>query len=61
MSNEDKEMSFLDIINGVYDCAGVCDGIAVNDLQPLQLYARCADRIEVATRIATGQHLNIQA
>ena len=37
------------------------DGVEVSDLQPLQLYARSADRIEAATRIATGQHLDIQA
>jgi len=37
------------------------DGVEVSDVQPLQLYTRCADRIEVATRIATGQQLDIQA
>ena len=37
------------------------DGIDLLDVQPLQLYTRCADRIEAATRIATGQHLDIQA
>lgn len=37
------------------------DGVEVSDVQPLQLYTRSADRIEAATRIATGQHLNIQA
>ena len=37
------------------------DGVEVSDLQPLQLYTRSADRIEAATRIATGQQLNIQA
>jgi len=37
------------------------DGIDVSQLQPLQLYTRSADRIEAATRIATGQHLDIQA
>jgi hypothetical protein len=36
------------------------DGIDVTNAQPLQLYTRTADRIEAATRIATGQHLNIQ-
>ena len=36
------------------------DGVEVSNVQPLQLYSRCADRIEAATRIATGQHLNIQ-
>tara|TARA_X000000368_G_C22502261_1_gene481120 strand:- start:128 stop:379 length:252 start_codon:yes stop_codon:yes gene_type:complete len=49
------------LIAGQVQGAVSFDGIAVNDLQPLQLYTRCADRIEVATRIATGQHLNIQA
>jgi len=29
------------------------------DVEPLQLYARNADRIEIATRIAKGQSLNI--
>jgi hypothetical protein len=37
------------------------DGIEVSNLQPLQMYSRCADRIEAATRVATGQQLNIQA
>ena len=37
------------------------DGVEVSDVQPLQMYARCADRIEAATRIDTGQRLNIQA
>ena len=37
------------------------DGVAVSDMQPLQLYTRCADRIEAATLLATGQHLDIQA
>jgi len=37
------------------------DGIDVSHVQPLQLYTRSADRIEAATRIATGQHLDIQA
>lgn len=37
------------------------DGVAVADMQPLQLYTRCADRIEAATLLATGQHLDIQA
>ena len=37
------------------------DGIDLLDVQPLQLYTRCADRIEAATRIATGQQLNIEA
>ena len=37
------------------------DGVEVSNVQPLQLYTRCADRIEAATRIATGQRLNIQA
>ena len=33
--------------------------VPLADVQPLQLYARNADRIEVATRIAKGQSLNI--
>jgi hypothetical protein len=37
------------------------DGDALTSSEPLQLYTRTADRIEAATRIATGQHLNIQA
>jgi hypothetical protein len=37
------------------------DGVEVTNVQPLQLYTRSADRIEAATRIATGQHLDIQA
>jgi hypothetical protein len=37
------------------------DGIDVSTVQPLQLYTRSADRIEAATRIATGQHLDIHA
>lgn len=37
------------------------DGVDVSNLQPLQLYTRTADRIEAATRIATGQHIDIQA
>ncbi len=37
------------------------DGVEVSNVQPLQLYIRCADRIEAATRIATGQQLDIQA
>mgnify|MGYP001266629897 CR=1 FL=1 len=37
------------------------DGVKVSNVQPLQLYTRCADRIEVATRIATGQQLDIEA
>ena len=37
------------------------DGIAVSDMQPLQLYARTADRIEAATRLAIGRNLDIQA
>ncbi|MEE2912236.1 MAG: hypothetical protein VX436_00360 [Planctomycetota bacterium] len=37
------------------------DGVAVSTMQPLQLYTRCADRIEVATLLATGQNLDIQA
>ena len=37
------------------------DGVDVTSAEPLQLYTRTADRIEAATRIATGQHLNIQA
>ena len=37
------------------------DGVDVSTLQPLQLYTRTADRIEAATRIATGQHIDIQA
>ena len=37
------------------------DDVEVSSVQPLQLYTRCADRIEAATRIATGQQLDIQA
>ena len=37
------------------------DDIEITNAQPLQLYRRTADRIEAATRIATGQHLDIQA
>jgi hypothetical protein len=37
------------------------DGVDVSNAQPLQLYTRTADCIEAATRIATGQHLDIQA
>ena len=37
------------------------DGVELPNVQPLQLYSRSADRIEAATRIATGQRLNIQA
>jgi hypothetical protein len=37
------------------------DGVDVSNAQPLQLYTRTADCIEAATRIATGQHLNIEA
>ncbi len=37
------------------------DDVEHTSVQPLQLYTRCADRIEAATRIATGQQLNIQA
>ena len=37
------------------------DGVEVPCAKPLQLYTRTADRIEAATRIATGQHLDIQA
>jgi hypothetical protein len=33
----------------------------ISNAQPLQLYSRTADCIEAATRIATGQHLNIEA
>ena len=33
--------------------------VPLADVQPLQLYVRNADRIEVATRIAKGQSLNI--
>ena len=33
--------------------------VPLADVQPLQLYARNADRIEAATRIAKGQSLNI--
>lgn len=35
-------------------------GVDVSNAQPLQLYTRTADCIEAATRIATGQHLDIQ-
>jgi hypothetical protein len=37
------------------------DGVAVSDMQPLQLYTRCADRIEAATLLAVGHNLDIQA
>jgi|TARA_B100001964_G_scaffold118892_1_gene132326 hypothetical protein len=37
------------------------DGVDVSNAQPLQLYTRTADCIEAATRIATGQQLDIQA
>ena len=37
------------------------DGVDLSEVQPLQLYTRSADRIEAATRIATGQHLDIEA
>ena len=37
------------------------DCVNVSNAQPLQLYTRTADCIEAATRIATGQHLDIQA
>jgi len=37
------------------------EGVDMSKVQPLQLYTRNADRIEAATRIATGQHLNIEA
>ncbi len=37
------------------------DDVEHASVQPLQLYTRCADRIEAATRIATGQQLDIQA
>ena len=33
--------------------------VPLADVQPLQLYARNADRIEVATRIEKGQSINI--
>ncbi len=36
------------------------DGIDVSNAQPLQLYIRTADCVEAATRIATGQHIDIQ-
>jgi hypothetical protein len=35
--------------------------VDISNVQPLQLYSRSADCIEAATRIATGQHLNIEA
>jgi len=35
-------------------------GVDISKAQPLQLYTRTADCIEAATRIATGQHLDIQ-
>ncbi|HIB50317.1 MAG TPA: hypothetical protein EYO40_03385 [Phycisphaerales bacterium] len=35
--------------------------VDISNAQPLQLYSRSADCIEAATRIATGQHLNIEA
>ena len=37
------------------------DGIAVQDMAPLQLYARAADRIEAATRLAVGRTVDITA
>lgn len=37
------------------------EGVAVSDMQPLQLYARTADRIEAATRLEVGRNLDIQA
>jgi hypothetical protein len=37
------------------------EGLDISTAQPLQLYTRTADRIEAATRIAIGQHLDIQA
>lgn len=37
------------------------DGVSVSDMQPLQLYARTADRIEAATRLEIGRNLDIQA
>jgi hypothetical protein len=37
------------------------DGVPVSDMQPLQLYARTADCIEAATRLAVGHNLDIQA
>ena len=37
------------------------DSVALADVQPLQLYTRCADRIEAATRIGSGHLLDIQA
>ena len=36
------------------------DEVEISPSQPLQLYTRSADRIEAATRIATGQQLDIQ-
>ena len=36
------------------------DEVDPSSLQPLQLYTRSADRIEAATRVASGQQLNIQ-
>ncbi len=33
--------------------------VPLAEVQPLQLYARSADRIEAATRVAKGQSLNI--
>ncbi len=33
--------------------------VPLANVQPLQMYARNADRIEAATRIAKGQFLNI--
>ena len=37
------------------------EGVAVSDIQPLQLYERTADRIEAATRLEVGRNLDIQA
>ena len=37
------------------------DGIAVQDMAPLHLYARAADRIEAATRLAVGRTIDITA
>ena len=36
------------------------DEVDPSSLQSLQLYTRSADRIEAATRVASGQQLNIQ-
>ncbi len=50
-----------DLIAGSVPGKVTFDGIAAADMQPLQLYACAADRIEAATRLAVGRNLDIQA